>query len=166
VRSSSHQFDKIVNEYKNMIFNLLFRLTGDYHLSEDLFQETFIKVYRSIKDFKQQAKLSTWIYSIAINVFKDHTRKRRWQLLKPSDWNNPIDTMSPEIKFIIEQEKENIQKKITLLKESIRIPIVLYYIQGLSISRIAEITGRTQTDIKVSLYRARKILKKGLENEK
>jgi len=158
-----------------MIYNLLFRLTGNHHTSEDLFQETFIKVYRGLQSFKGKSHISTWIYSIAVNVFKDHKRKNSRNLpgssiddiseKLPADTNTP----NPETQVLIEEEKNRFQAHINSLKKSMKIPLVLHYIEGLSIRKIAEITGRTPGSIKVSLHRARNSLKStwgNIENEK
>jgi len=165
VYQQSLNFDKIVNENKDKIFNLLFRLTGDYHLSEDLFQETFLKVYNGLRGYKGESKISSWIYSIALNVFRDSIRRKRWRLLKINDTENyesyeTVDENNPEKQFIENEEKETVIRKINKLKESLKIPLVLYYIEGLSIHQITEITGKTKDTIKVSLFRARKKLKK------
>ncbi len=148
-----------------MIYNLLFRLTGNHNTSEDLFQETFIKVYRGLKSFKGESQISTWIYSIAVNVFRDHKRKNSRNLLESSiadiSEKLPAGTHAPnpETQVLVEEEKNRIQGHINSLKESMKIPLVLHYIEGLPIKKIAEITGRTPGSIKISLYRARNILK-------
>jgi RNA polymerase sigma-70 factor (ECF subfamily) len=170
VEQSSKTFDNLVKENKDMIFNLLFRLTGDYHLSEDLFQETFIKAFNGLGDFNQKSKPSTWIYSIALNVFRDNNRRKRWRLLDHStlenkEKNEGEDPADPETQFIMVEEKRAIQKKINKLKETLRIPLVLYYLEGLSIYQIARITGKTPDSIKVSLHRARKKLKNDWDDE-
>ena len=171
VGQSSKSFDDLVKENKNMIFNLLFRLTGDYQLSEDLFQETFIKVFNGLRNFSQKSKPSTWIYSIALNVFRDSTRRKRWRLLEHStpeirEKNEQKDPIDPETQFIIREEKRVIQKKINRLKETLRIPIVLHYLEGLSINQIAKVTDKTPDSVKVSLHRARKKLKNEFGGEK
>ena len=164
MEQSGKSFDDLVKENKDMIFNLLFRLTGDYHLSEDLFQETFIKAYNGFGTFSQKSKPSTWIYSIALNVFRDNRRRKRWRLLdhstiEKSEKNEGNKAFDPETQLIIEEERRAIQKKINRLKETLRIPLVLHYIEGLSIQQIAQITAKTPDSVKVSLHRARKKLK-------
>ena len=166
LRSTTLRFEDLVNNHKDMVFNLLFRLSGDYHLSQDLFQETFIKVYRNINNFQRQSKPSTWIYSIAVNVFRDHARKREPLPLTTGEPTLRTDEGNPETQLIRSLEKEEIQKRIKDLRESIRIPLVLYYIEGLTVQQISEITGRSPSDIKVSLHRARKKLRQGFENER
>ena len=167
----SKTFDDLVKENKDMIFNLLFRLTGDYHLSEDLFQETFIKAFNSLGNFSQKSKPSTWIYSIALNVFRDNNRRKRWRLLdhgtlENREKNEGKDSVDPETQFIMVEEKRAIQRKIKKLKENLRIPLLLYYLEGFSIDQIAQITEKTPESIKVSLHRARKKLKNEWNDEK
>ena len=169
VEHSDYQFNVIVNENKDTVFNLLFRLTGDYHTSEDLFQETFIRVYKNLAHFKGGSKLSTWIYKIALNVFNDYFRKKRWKLLKKNDGKNNGDPEienpeTPEIQYIFKEEKTSLQQKIRTLNKTLRVPLVLHYIEGLPINQIADLTGKTEGAIKVSLHRARTLLRKELEN--
>jgi RNA polymerase sigma-70 factor (ECF subfamily) len=92
-------------------------------------------------------------------------RKNRWMqpfqipiLSDKSEFTS--GELTPEEHYIANEERTDIQKRLMELKPLFRIPVVLYYIDGFSISRIAEITGRSQSDIKVSLHRARKILQK------
>ena len=158
-------FDDVLNENRDRVFNLLFRLTGDYHTSEDLFQETFLKVYRGLDNFDSKSRVSTWVYTIALNVFRDHVRKRRWGLLPSGRTRENVhdpdgdETFSPEDNLMRKEERTLLQKTLTGLRTTLRVPTVLYYIDGLSIRDIMEVTSRTQTDIRVSLHRARKIIK-------
>jgi len=147
-----------------MVFNLLFRITGDFHLAEDLFQEVFLRVYKNLSTFRGKSRLSTWIYSIAINVYREYYRKKRYSFLTGgiSSENinlHPDSAPTPEELLIQTREKESLQK-IFSMKRTLKIPAVLYYIEGLSVKEISSITGRTENDVKVSLYRARKYLKK------
>jgi len=175
VESSYIDFDSLLNQHKDMIYNLLFRLTGNHNTSEDLFQETFIKAYKGLKSFRGESQLSTWLYSIAVNVFRDHKRKNSHDLLENSiadkSENSRTDTRSlnPDTHILAVEDRNRIQKYIDSLKKSMKIPLILHYIEGLSIQKIAEITGRTPGSIKISLYRARNILKTkwgNRENEK
>ena len=162
-------FDDVLDENRDRIFNLLFRLTGDFHTSEDLFQETFFKVYRGLHSFNGKSGMSTWVYTIAFNVFRDHVRKKNWSLLSSVGEQNRErvaegdDNFSPENDLLRKEERTHLQQILNELKATLRVPTVLFYIDGLSIRDIVQITGRTQTDIRVSLHRARKILKKKWE---
>lgn len=128
-------------------------------------------MYSGLSRFKGGSELTTWIYRIALNVFKDHVRKKNMDPLygyesKQLDKLNSTDYMTPEKQFVYNIEKDRIQKKINALKNSLKIPVVLHYIEGFTVRQISAVTGRTGTDIKVSLHRARKLLKKGWNDSK
>jgi RNA polymerase sigma-70 factor (ECF subfamily) len=162
-------FEDVLTQNRDRIFNLLFRLTGDFHTAEDLFQETFLKVYRNLHGFNGISGVSTWVYAIAFNVFRDHVRKRKWALLpsenigKSSYDTEGDETFSPEYDFLRKEESTRLQKILNEVKTNLKVPTVLHYLEGLSIRDIAQITGRTQTDIRVSLHRARKFLRRRWE---
>ena len=164
-------FNEILNNNKDRIFNLLFRLTGNYHLAEDLFQEVFLKVYRGLDHYEGRAKLSTWVYSIALNVCMDYWRRGlkagfNTGITDVSSLSNKDPADDPEEVFIRNEEKAELQRIIVSLKPALRIPVVLFYIEGMAVGEIAMVTGRSESSIKVALYRARKILKKGIGREK
>jgi len=73
---------------------------------------------------------------------------------------HPDSAPTPEKLLKQTREKESLQKILDSMKRTLKIPAVLYYIEGLSVKEISSITGRTENDVKVSLYRARKYLKK------
>jgi RNA polymerase sigma-70 factor (ECF subfamily) len=161
VEEKNTLFDSVLRDNRDTVFNLLFRLTGDRHVSEDLFQETFLRVYRGLENFRGDAKFSTWVYTIALNVFRDHLRKNRGTH-GPMEAENRevlVDRMTPEEQYLAHEEKSRVQGHVRALRPVLRVPVVLYYIEGLTVARICELTGRSQSDIKVSLHRARKILK-------
>jgi RNA polymerase sigma-70 factor (ECF subfamily) len=161
VEEKNTLFDSVLRDNRDTVFNLLFRLTGDRHVSEDLFQETFLRVYRGLENFRGDAKFSTWVYTIALNVFRDHLRKNRGTH-DPMEAENRevlVDRMTPEEQYLAHEEKSRVQGHVRALRPVLRVPVVLYYIEGLTVARICELTGRSQSDIKVSLHRARKILK-------
>jgi RNA polymerase sigma-70 factor (ECF subfamily) len=159
-------FDAVLHAHGDAVFNTLFRLTGDYHLSEDLFQETFIKVFKGLSGYDGRAKISTWLYAIALNTLRDHMRRKAAPARSlPVDDALRDQNPSPDESLIRAEERNSLQKELRKLKEPLRIPIVLFYIEGLTVQEIAGVTERTSSDIKVSLHRGREILKKRLRRE-
>ena len=67
--------DILVNHYKTPLFTFILRMTSNYETTEDLFQETWIRVIRSIRRFRGEAKFSTWLFQIAVNQVRDELRK-------------------------------------------------------------------------------------------
>jgi len=72
-------FDKLVLKYQDMIFNVCYRILGDYEDADDCAQETFIKVYRSLKSFRFESGFSTWIYRIAVNTCKNKLSSMKYR---------------------------------------------------------------------------------------
>lgn len=160
-------FDDLLKENKDRIFNLLFRLTGDYHTAEDLFQETFLRAYRGLGRYEGRSATFTWVYSIALNVFKDHARKRKRSYqdagaFDPGDFPAPESAFDPEAALLRKEENAMLQEQLVALKPGLRVPVVLFYIEGMAVGRIAEITGRSGASIKTALHRARNRLRAAL----
>jgi len=164
VERAERGFDDLLKENKDRIFNLLFRLTGDYHTAEDLFQETFLRAYRGLDRYEGRSGLFTWLYSIALNVYKDHERKRKRThqdagIFDPGDFPAPESGADPEAALLRKEENAMLQEQLVALKPGLRVPVVLFYIEGMAVGRIADITGRSEASIKTALHRARKQLR-------
>ena len=70
-------FRELVETYKKKIYFIIYDIVGDHHEAEDISQEVFIKVYRSLETFRREAKMSSWIYQIAVNASIDHLRRKK-----------------------------------------------------------------------------------------
>lgn len=73
-------FQELVDRHKKKVYYIAYDITGDHHDAEDISQEVFIKVFRSLKTFRQDAKMSSWLYQITVNTSIDSLRKKN---LKP-----------------------------------------------------------------------------------
>lgn len=155
----------LIERYKNLIFNLIFKYTNCYEDSQDIAQEVFIKVYKQIHTFKYQSKISTWLYRIATNSCIDWDRKRR------KEWNNIslVDEMAadhdegPEAQIIFSEQKEFIRDIINKMPEKYKLLLILYHFQDLKYKEISEILDIPEKTIETRLYRARKHIKKEVE---
>ena len=170
VSQSGTQFEELLQENKDRIFNLLFRLTGDHHTAEDLFQETFLRAYRGLGRYEGMSKPSTWIYSIALNVYRDHYRRSRKGRKEIGMENAGLLSSddpagNPEDVLLKKEEKQELQRLILSLKPALRVPVVLFYVDELGVREIVEATGRSESSIKTALHRARKLLKTKLGRE-
>lgn len=146
------------------VFNLCYRMSGNYHDSQDLVQETFIKVHQKITSFKQDADISTWIYSIAVNCCLDHLRGRKSMvrgLVKiisglTSHRNDPSQD-NPESQFLNKSEGLELLKKIPPRQRAM---IILKIYMGYNYKEIARILKTSPGSVGVELNRVRnKILK-------
>ena len=152
---NTRAFDQLVKKYQSPVRRFFLHQTcGDSELSDDLAQDTFIKAYTNIASFKNLSSFSTWLYRIAYNVFYDYIRSRKEMA--------GLDTT--EIDAINSTEQENVGQKMDVyqslktLKDVERTCITLFYMEDLSIDKIAGITGIPAGTVKSHLSRGKEKL--------
>jgi RNA polymerase sigma-70 factor (ECF subfamily) len=155
VFKNTKAFDTLVKKYQSPIRRFFLNLTcGNGELSDDLAQETFIKAYMSIATFKNLSSFSTWLYSIAYNVFYDYIRTRKE--------TTGINTCEVDTMYRLEQEnigqKIDIYQSLKILKEIEQTCIILFYMEDININKIAGIVGCPLGTIKSHLSRAKEKL--------
>ncbi len=158
-------FDIIVHRFKDRLHNFLYRYTHNHEDCEDLVQETFLRVYRSRQSYKRIAKLSTWIYTIALNLAKTmYKKKQRMQTFSihedesdPDDRAFDIqdDSILQDEKLHLKNSMDELEKALAELNDDFREAIVLRDIQQLSYEEISEITGTPMGTVKSRINRAR-----------
>jgi RNA polymerase sigma-70 factor (ECF subfamily) len=130
-------------------------------------QDVFIKVYKSLRSFKGDSKLSTWVYRIAYNCCLDQLKKnKKYQMNVPiSDYNyNKIDCIDNALERLIKEEKQQlIRTCVGQLSEDNCAIITLFYFDELSLEEISGIIGIESNTVKVKLFRARKKLARIME---
>ncbi len=166
-------FSQLIDRHKNLVFTLSLQMLKNKEEAEEAAQDTFLKVYKSLKKFKGGSKFSTWLYRITYNTCLDRLKKnkRRQQTVaidtvtihKIQLLNTVLDTLEQQ------ERKEIIQHCLQLLPASDSFLITLYYFEELSLEEMAAIVRYTPNTIKVKLFRCRKrlmaILQKKLEPE-
>ncbi len=160
-----NSFSLLIESYKNQIFSLAFRLTGNFQESEDLAQETFIRAYSKLYQFNTQKNFFTWIYSISLNLIRNHLKKRNKAGFNEATESSIEANSSPERDLIESQESEMLQKCFNLLTDDFREIIVLKYYQGLTFADISEVLGISESAAKMRLYRGLEKLKFIMEKE-
>ncbi|VXC50318.1 RNA polymerase sigma factor [Sphingobacterium multivorum] len=153
--TNKENFEIIYKEYAPAIRKLCLSYTGDRDNAEDLIQETFITVWKKPDSFRNDAKLSTWIYRIAINNCLTSMRKKHQHLKKMTDTSCidiPEDSSNEKI-----QQIDLLYKCISKLKEADRVLITLV-LDEKPYEQIAEITGITENNLRVKIHRIKKEL--------
>ncbi len=156
-------FEEIVKRYKDSLMNFVFRFLGDMSESEDIVQETFLRVFRNKRAYKKIAKFSTWIYTIAGNLAKTELRKRKKRNLysvsdigyDDKDFEISDETLNPESETNTSMSEEIIQQEIEQLSPKFREVIVLRDIQELSYEEISKIIKVPLGTVKSRVNRAR-----------
>ncbi len=171
-------FDRLVLKHKDRLFNLCYRLLGDYEEANDSAQEIFIKVYRSLKKFRFESAFSTWLYRIAVNTCKNRLKSsayRQERRMVPLDDSVSANRSSPDREIHDEsqspatelEKKERmraIQEAINKLPAEQKEVVTLRDIEGFSYEEVAEITGCNLGTVKSRLARARLDLRKKLRS--
>jgi RNA polymerase sigma-70 factor, ECF subfamily len=157
-------FRLLVDKYKDVSFSLACSILSNEQDAEDALQESFIKAYNGLKRFKQTSSFSTWLYKIVVNTCMTRYQKQskeRKIIDANTDINTEIsDTSSLFNEIVLNERKDIVNKVLESVKEEESLLLRLYYLADLSIAEIKEITGFSDSNIKVSLYRARKSLQK------
>lgn len=155
VFKNTKAFDELVKKYQSPIRRFFLNLTcGDSELSDDLAQDTFIKAYTNIASFKNLSSFSTWLYRIAYNIFYDYIRSRKE--------TNDLDAREVDATSSVEQDnlcqKMDVYQSLKTLKEIERTCITLFYMEDVSIEKIAGITGCPVGTVKSHLSRGKEKL--------
>ena len=161
------KIEEIYKEYYEIVYKYLFCLTCDKDLSEDLAQETFVKMIKHIDKFEGKAKLSSWLCEIAKNLWVDYLRKNKRQvkIVKKEDDNKEIEIQSDENienEYIEKEEKDKVKEKIDSLDEVYKKVINLRINGDLSFKEIGDVLGKTENWARVTFYRGKQKLKEEL----
>ncbi len=170
-------FDALVLRYQDRIFNLCYRMLGDYDEANDSAQEAFIKAYNNINSFKFKSSFSTWLYRIAVNTCKNNIsslasrmKRKMVRLDNPGhgdDEEGQIEisdeSSNPADVFEKKEREMMIQRAIETLPAKQRMLVVLRDIEGKTYEEIANITDFKQGTVKSKLSRARQELRDKLK---
>jgi RNA polymerase sigma-70 factor (ECF subfamily) len=155
-------FQGLVDIYQNRVINICYGFLKNKEDAEDIAQEVFMEVYKSISAFREEAKLSTWIYRISVRKSLDFIRKRnRKKRLLPTQktWQRQN---GPEKRLLDNERAQILKQAVDSLPENQRIAITLNKYEGFSGREIAEIMGITLSAVEALLFRAKNNLQKRL----
>jgi len=169
----SREFAKIVDAYKNLVFTVALRMVKNTEEAEEVAQDTFIKVYRSLAKFKGDSKFSTWIYRIAYNTCLDRIKKHKkeTQHIAIDEMEGfEIKQMDNALNHLIKKEKSNLVKKcVEKLSPKDAALITFFYFEEKNLAELAEVMALNENNVKVALFRARKrlaqVIKQNLNSE-
>jgi len=169
----TNAFTVLVNRYKDLVFSLALKMLKNREEAEEISQDAFIKVYKSLHKFKGDSKFSTWIYKVVYNSCLDRLKqyKKNYALVPIDEFNeNQVKTLDNAFDALVSQDRKNtIQACLNKLPSEDSFLLTLYYFEEQSLEEISKIVGLTANNVKVKLFRSRKklatILKKQLEPE-
>lgn len=160
-------FSFLVNRYKDMAYSIALKILRNSQDAEDAAQESFVKAYQQLHTFQGNSKFSTWLYTIVYRTSVSKLQKNKvltFSITEDLNDNFVYDYSSPQLELLQANEQQYyIKKAIQKLPEIEALLVTLFYINENTIKEIEEITGLTISNIKVKLFRARKILEKELQ---
>lgn len=170
-------FEQLVISCQKKVFNIAYRMIGNYEDANELAQEVFLKAFRSIKKFKGDSLFSTWIYKVTANVCLDEIRKRKKKVVISLDqeieFNDgevkrqiPDNAPTPDMEAETNELKSAVNESIAQLPDDYKSMIVLRDIQGFSYDEISKIVNCPEGTVKSRINRARQALKKILQGKK
>ncbi len=156
-------FNELVRRYKDKLLNYVYYYFNDLDTAEDIVQDTFVKLYTHKNSYKEVAKFSTWIYTIAGNLSKTELRKRkRRKTFSMSDYTNDDYDLIIKSKGFSPGEKHDIDENLQKLKQALKkistdfkTVLILRDIQELSYETISNITSMPLGTVKSRINRAR-----------
>jgi RNA polymerase sigma-70 factor (ECF subfamily) len=154
-------FHALVERHRSMVYRLAYQFAGNHHDAEDIAQDVFLKVYRSLDRFRYDAQLTSWLYRIVMNACIDHRRRQ-----SPAGWapftedaelrmaNTPEEGPGPEDQAYGGQLGDVLEAEITRLPPGQRLVFTMRHHEGLKLSEIADALGLAEGTVKRQLHAA------------
>lgn len=168
-------FKELVETHKDRVFNTALGIVQNAQDAEDVAQEVFIQVFRSIHSFKGDAKLSTWLYRIAttrsLDLLRSKKSKKRFGLIQRlfGDENEPVfdipDFYHPGVALEQKENAAKLFKAVSQLPDNQKIAFTLHKLEDLSYQEVSEVMKTTVPAVESLLHRAKLNLRKILEKE-
>ncbi len=163
-------FRQIVEGYKDSILGLCIRYLGNQEDAEEVAQDVFIRLHKAASSYEPRAKLSTYLYRIAVNLSLNRIRDRKWNRLVPWDVHRKYEEKNPMISAahspdqLLEQKEkqEMVRKVIDTLPPNQKTALLLKRFQGLSYEEIARVMDCSISAVESRLHRAKLNLEKKL----
>ena len=176
-RGDVDAFGPLVEKHQKKMLNIAYRMMGDYEAASEVVQDAFLHAYKAIRKFRGEARFSTWLCRIVINLSKNRIKQMKTRLeregvsldapTETEDGHVPHDPPAQEPSALEEMERKEVQTAVQVcinaLDDDYREVLVLRDIQGLSYEEIGEILKIPGGTVKSRLFRARDALKEGLK---
>src|SRR5215470_13193291 len=163
-------FEELVDRYKSLVFAMIMRTIPDRSQAEDLAQDVFLRIHRGLPYFRGEARLSTWIYRIVVNVCTQdktdrQTRERAAQISLDDPDARLRSPSAVDRQFTDIELRDRLEKAIRQLPSHYRVLIAGHYLQGLQYEDLAEAMQLPLGTVKTQLHRAKRQLRELLEGD-
>ena len=165
------QFEEVVREHQGFVFRTLARLTGAGEHVEDLAQEVFLRLYRGLEGFRGEAKVTTWVYRITLNVAQDEWKRRKREQVNTSfddpdaGWAERIEGGGDDAEQVLgrKQAMAAVNTALDELSEPERAAIVMFHQEECTYEQIAVVLKLPLNTVRTHLHRGRQKLKERLK---
>ena len=170
ISGDADSFNELIRRWERPIYALAYRVIGREEDARDVCQETFLRAFRALKGFRGQAKFSSWLYRIALNLCRDWVRReRRTPVVQAPEGIDLMDlaavgapTESIEDLVARKDLARTVERAMALLPEEQRTAIILKEYHGLTFQEIAELIGCPLSTVKTRLYQGLTVLRREL----
>ncbi len=171
--------ENLVSRYEKRVYNLAYRMLGNKEDAEDVLQDTFLNVIRSLKGFESRSSFSTWLYRVAANAALTRLRQRSRREKSEGEFLDEVYSVQeaahsqsklvdwsdrPAERLLDEEAREVMEDAISELPEIYRVVFILRDVQGLPANEVAEVLDLTVPAVKSRLHRARLYLRNRLSD--
>ena len=154
-------FGRLTESYADRVYTLCLRMLSNEHEAKDAAQETFVKAFRSLNNFREESRFSTWLYRIAYNHCISVIRKNVRVIDLVDEWEKEeADEASLDglERLALEERRSYLRSAMEALPETDRVVVTLFYYDEQSLEEIAGVTGLSSGNIRIRLHRSRKKL--------
>ena len=162
---------ELIQKYEQPLFRFIFRYVGDEETARDLLQETFVRLYFNAGKFRQQAKFSTWLHTIATNLCRDLSRSKQYRkgrvtvsfnAFDQDESRTPDTSANPGEALVASEKLAALEAAISELPHKLKTALILFCLEDRSQAECAGLLGVSAKTIETRVYRARKLLQQKL----
>ncbi|MGE0447269.1 MAG: RNA polymerase sigma factor [Vicinamibacterales bacterium] len=173
VGGDADSFNQLVLRWERPIYALAYRVIGREEEARDVCQDTFLRAYRALPGFKGQAKFSSWLYRIALNLCRDWIRRqRRAPVMQMPEGVDPLEMAAERepaesIETLVARRELSavVEEAMARLPEEQRTAIILKEYHGMTFQEIADLQGCPLSTVKTRLYQGLSVLRRHLEEQ-
>jgi RNA polymerase sigma factor (sigma-70 family) len=162
LRGNVNEFAHLVDKHKRFAYTLALKMVRIPEDAEEIAQDAFVKAYQSLPNFKGESKFTTWLYKIIYHTSISRMRKKQMEIISiDDDQNRNFDVRETDhflARLSAEEQNTLVRTAIDKLPDEERALIVLYYLNECPVKEITVITGDSESNVKIKLFRARKKL--------
>ncbi len=162
LKGEINAFSTLVERYQAFVYTIAYRVVKNKEIAEEVAQDSFVKAYESLNTYREEAKFSTWLYTIvyrkSLDIIKAGKKKMIFESLGEIQENKISFIDNALYQLQVKERKKVISDSIMKLQEDEAIIITLYYFEEKNIREIAAIIDLTLDNVKIKLYRSRKKL--------